>query len=135
MFWKSLIIYPFDYFFKKCDPKLFVFMLKNEYPQTIAFILSFCKSKVYIKKVLGLLNQENFPKESLDLIINYLKNCKSDFDAWITREIEKYCEKKLKNFKNGSEREFFRKNIKISLKKETLKEKFLRIKKLWIKSE
>jgi flagellar motor switch protein FliG len=110
------IKYPFADFFKGCNPKVFFLLFKKEQPQTIAFILSFCKKKSYIKKVINIFLDENYNQNFIEVIIKYLKRCKSDFDSWITRDIEKHCLKRLLNYKSGVDGEYFRKNIKIKVK-------------------
>ena len=49
---------PFCELFKAVSPKNFVCLFKGEYPQTAAFILSFCPKKNYIKKVINFFDKE-----------------------------------------------------------------------------
>jgi flagellar motor switch protein FliG len=102
---------PFKSFYSNCTPEIFFLLLKNELPQTIAFILSFCRKKTFIKKVLLILQKDSFYKDYLHEVVGYLENCNKPFDQFFTRTIEKYCEKSLDNYLDGSNSEFFRKNI------------------------
>jgi flagellar motor switch protein FliG len=117
MFERLLIVYPFNHFYKKCSPENFIAIFKNEMPQTIAFILSFCSKQKYIQKVIKLLISEKVCNNGdITLIINYLRHCKTDFNPTITRNIENYCDKKINNLKNGFNCELFRKNVFVNLK-------------------
>jgi flagellar motor switch protein FliG len=102
---------PFKSFFNRCSPKLFITLFYYEYPQTIAYVLSFCNKVSYKKKVLKLLTNEW--KIETDDIKNYLANCKNVFDTSITREMEIYCDKKIEAYFSGYSLESFRKNVKL----------------------
>jgi hypothetical protein len=43
----------FSFLFKALSPREFFFHFQNEYPQTMAFILSFAPSRGYVKKVIA----------------------------------------------------------------------------------
>ena len=70
---------PFYNLFNAISPKDFVHIFNNEYPQTIAFLLSFCHKKRYIKKVTKILEkgkqkQDNDEKRYSCIIQEYLLN-------------------------------------------------------------
>jgi len=48
----------FSQVFRHLSPRDFVFLFRNEYIQTVAFILSFCPKRSYIKRVLKMYNND-----------------------------------------------------------------------------
>ncbi|MCL2128749.1 MAG: hypothetical protein FWH35_00150 [Treponema sp.] len=85
---------PFCDLFNTTSPKEFVYLFRNEYPQTIAFILSFCQKKYFIKKVIQLLDKSEQDKLNQDnkisfVIKEYLLQCnKEKFARNFLSEIE-----------------------------------------------
>jgi flagellar motor switch protein FliG len=49
----------FSFLFKALSPREFFFYFQNEYPQTMAFILSFAQNRGYVKKVIALVQDED----------------------------------------------------------------------------
>ena len=84
---------PFT-FVSKTPPHILYNLICNERNQTIAFIISFWKSKRYIKDFLNLL-EKNGKVTTRDYIIEYLKNCPATYIAANAREIERILEKKI----------------------------------------
>lgn len=111
----SNVVFPFEHFYKRCTPEVFVLLLKKEQPQTIAFILSFCKKTTFVYEVLKLLS-DILEKEDLSIVVNYLKNCENQFDPHFTRIIENYCDKNIKNYYSGIDTTIFRKNFNFKIK-------------------
>ena len=71
---------PLYELFKAISPKEFIYLFKGEYPQTIAFILSFCPKRMYAKKVIQLLRkseeaEHDSSKKHSFIIQEYLKQC------------------------------------------------------------
>jgi hypothetical protein len=98
------IKYPFQNFFKKVTPNEFVYFFKGETLQCMAFILSFCKSKSYIRKTLSYLSED-----AAVYINNYINECHEDFiNHDITKEIEIFCEKLIKRYQDGEFSKTFR---------------------------
>jgi hypothetical protein len=91
--------------------------MQNEAPQTIAFILSFCKSKSYITKVIKLLAEKKCvdSEEFILDILTYLKDKKDSFNPHITHNIEVFCDKTVMKYNSGVELPIFRKNIDLKL--------------------
>jgi hypothetical protein len=98
------IKYPFKTFFKRVTPNEFVYFFKDETLQCMAFILSFCKSKSYIRKTLSYLSED-----AAIYINNYINECHEDFiNHDITKEIEIFCEKLIKRYQDGEFSKTFR---------------------------
>lgn len=89
---KGLCVDPkqtFRLFFNKIKPEEFIAILGKEYIQTKAFILSFCPSRSYVKKVINLTHQDD-----REYIENYLATCSNEINGTEpVREIERYIEK------------------------------------------
>ena len=119
LFKRKNFLIPFEQFFKKVTPEIFVSSFQNEMVQTTAFVLSFCKSKKFIQKVLEIINNE----EVTEHITLYLSTCKeSDFDPNVARSIELYCEKILSYYDEGKMPSVFRNNMSNLLPKNLQKE-------------
>ena len=58
---------PFYLLFKHLSPKEFVFSFRNEYKQTIAFLLSYAPG-TYRRKVIKLIKDENARKLLIELL-------------------------------------------------------------------
>ena len=84
-------------FVSKTPPHILYGLICNERNQTIAFIISFWKSKKYIKDFLNLL-VINGRLATKDYIIEYLKNCPANYIAATAIEIERLLEKKIASF-------------------------------------
>jgi hypothetical protein len=61
----------FSFLFKALNPCEFFFYFQNEYPQTLAFILSFAPNRGYVKKVIALVQNED-TKHALTDYLDYL---------------------------------------------------------------
>jgi len=84
---------PFSELYDSVSPKDFVSLFGGEIPQTMAFILSFCRRKRFVKKVVELLDEKeeglNPLEKSSFTIREYLSKCGEDvFDKNFVREIE-----------------------------------------------
>ena len=86
-------------FVSKAPTHILYGLICNERNQTIAFIISFWKSKRYIRDFLNLL-EKNGRVATKDFIIEYLRNCPATYIAETAREIERILEKKLASLPN-----------------------------------
>lgn len=59
---------PFMKLYNYVTPEEFIMLFKNEIPQTIAFILSFCPKKSFIKKTIRLLEKKKKNTGALETI-------------------------------------------------------------------
>jgi hypothetical protein len=106
--------YPFAHLFKHLTPKDFASTFGGEAEQTIAFLLSFSRNKIYIKKVLKILDD----KELTDAVSYYLRNVANEgVDPEFVNKIETYLESSLQHWKDLSSSKRLRKNIFIRGKK------------------
>ena len=118
-FFKPKRLQPFEQFYKKATPEIFIYLFQNELVQTIAFVLSFCKNKKFIRKVLSLMDNA----EVSEHIIQYLAICKDiGFDPYTCREIEKWCDKMVEKYCDGEFNLNMRSNVKHILPKALQKE-------------
>jgi hypothetical protein len=114
------IIKPFKRFFKRISPKDFVYLFQGETTYAVSFILSFCPSKSFIRKVIKEFNNN----EIAIMISDYLKDCgQIHFDASFTRTVEKYADKLIEKYKSGTYEGNFRKSISNILPKHIVAEK------------
>ncbi len=96
----------------RLSPNEFVTAFKFEYPQTIAYILSFANSSNYCKKVFKLL-----PEEYKDIIASYLSKVSDEkINNEIFSVVEKYITNMLEQYTDSSN--IFRKNITLPISKE-----------------
>jgi flagellar motor switch protein FliG len=77
---------PFSSLFGRLSPGDFYALFREEYPQTIAFILSFAPNKGYAKKVLSLTD-----KETQDAVKAYLSKRRGHYDPDFAAAIEDEC--------------------------------------------
>ena len=103
---------PFYDLFKTISPKEFTYLFKGEYPQTIAYILSFCQKRMYAKKVIQLLRksedvEHDSSKKHSFIIQEYLKQCnEKKHDPQFLEEMEDEISKMIMDYrerKNGVE--------------------------------
>jgi peptidoglycan hydrolase CwlO-like protein len=108
MIFAQKVIRPFKKFYDHIRPEDFAYLFQGESVSTVAFILSFCRKKTFIKKVLREWNSD----EITESISKYLSTCTEIyFDADLTRQIEIYCDKLIELYKDSDAVKGFRKNI------------------------
>jgi uncharacterized protein (DUF1499 family) len=89
-------------------------VFKGEADQTVAFLLSFSRSRKYVKKVLKILND----KDTADVVSSYLRTVSEEWiDLEFVKKIEIYLENTIQHGKNLSSSKSLRKNIFISSRK------------------
>jgi flagellar motor switch protein FliG len=101
---------PFAKLFKRVPPKDFVALFSPEFPQTIAFILSFSPSRGYIKKVLYIFDdiEAQHPGNDADtlegktsfIIRNYLKYREESFDRVFVSELEQEVNRMIADYED-----------------------------------
>ena len=84
---------PFSRLYKNVSPEDFILLFKDEIPQTMAFILSFCPRRSFIKKVIRLLekNEKNDSTFEIKLrtIHEYLSRCnRNSYDNDLVNIVE-----------------------------------------------
>ena len=91
--------------YKTISPGDFVYLFRGEYPQTIAYILSFCPKKSYAEKVIQLLGKAEEdrlePGDRYSFVIReYLQRCTEDRpDRQFLSEVEAEVSGMLASFK------------------------------------
>jgi hypothetical protein len=102
---------PFAKLFKYVPSKDFVTLFSPEYPQTIAFILSFSPSRGYIKKVLHVFDykeQAQHPGNGFDtleektssIIRDYLRYREESFDRIFVSELEQEVNRMIADYED-----------------------------------
>ncbi|MCL2704725.1 MAG: hypothetical protein FWE72_00760 [Spirochaetaceae bacterium] len=93
IFSKNKKHYPFEEMYQKLSPKDFYAIFRNEAYQTITFLLSFSRSKQYVKKALKLWKDVEVEQVYQD----YVKKPKDEKpDAEFVKSIEEYLSIKIK---------------------------------------
>lgn len=104
---------PFYDFFKMITPEIFVYLFKYELEQTTALVLSFCRSRRFVKKVLKLLNNQ----ETAEYIADYLSNCEDKYiDPEVVGDINRCCRNLLENY-TETKSQLYRTNMTNVLKR------------------
>ena len=74
---------PFHKLYSCVSPEGFILLFKGEIPQTMAFILSFCPRKCFVRKVIRLFEKKEKDDSSLKktshTIREYLSRCERKF--------------------------------------------------------
>jgi hypothetical protein len=102
---------PFAKLFKHVPPKDFVILFSPEFPQTIAFILSFSPSRGYIRKVLHIfddIEQAQHPGNDVDtvedktsfIIRDYLRYREESFDRIFVSELEQEVNRMIADYED-----------------------------------
>jgi len=107
---------PFNKLYSCVSPEDFIFLFIGETPQTMAFILSFCPRKSFVKKVVHLLEtkeKKGDPKESISgPIREYLSRCHSNsYDKDLIHLVEEQILIMTDGYKNYSSANKFRKKF------------------------
>lgn len=100
--------YPFAHLFRCLSPKDFVSVFGGEADQTIAFLLSFSRNRLYIKKVLRIIDDDDLA----DAVSHYLRNVSEQgVDPAFVSKIEKYLESSMQRWKDLASSKHLRRNI------------------------
>jgi len=117
---------PFLDLYTFISPKDFIVLFGSELPQTIAFILSFCPHKSFVRKVMHLLDEKEkgiAPLERASFTIReYLFRCCDDtFDSAFVFRIDEQVSTMIKDYKSFSRFRRIRKKLFFKHPKDVVK--------------
>ena len=106
---------PFFKLYRCISPEDFVWLFKGEIPQTVAFILSFCPKKSFVKKVIRLLREKEEKDSTLKITVTireYLSVCRnSSYDNTLINIVEEQISTMIDGFKKYSDSRKFRRGL------------------------
>ena len=107
---------PFSRLYSCISPEDFMFLFKGETPQTMAFILSFCPRRSFVKKLVHLIETKEKKDGAWESrsgpIREYLSKCHSNsYDKDIINIVEEQIAIMTVGYKNYSSAKKFRKRF------------------------
>jgi len=106
---------PFYRLYSCVSPEDFAVLFEDEFAQTIAFILSFCPKKRFVKKVISLLEKKEKNADALEItstIREYLSRCHNNsYDNNLVSIVEEQILIMTDGFKNYSDSKRTRKRF------------------------